>query len=139
MVNKALTARAKCLPLMNKTRPTASADNSDRKRDVPLVPNCVSGAHHKFGPSHFLSQLQESRSDFEAATHGLPNNRDLGARNIPITLTGVLFFDFMHGQTGHGLPHPSQDSNRRDKVVELHPVLCNDVDGFREKAGKVTC
>jgi hypothetical protein len=102
-------------------------------------PNCVSGAHHKFGASHFLPQLQESRSDFEAATQDLPQNRDLGARNIPITVTGVLFFDFMHGQTGHGLPHPSRDVDRHDKVVELHPVLCNDVGGYRGQAGKATC
>jgi hypothetical protein len=102
-------------------------------------PHCVSGAHHKFGPSHFLPQLQESRSDFEVATRNLPQNRDLGARHIPISVVGVLFFDFMHGQTGHGLPHPSQDAGARDKVVELHPVLCNDVDGYREQAGKVPC
>src|SRR5213595_1539864 len=63
-------------------------------------PNCVSGAHHNFGASHFLPQLQVSRSDFEAATQRLPQNQDLGARNILITVTGVLFFDFMHGQTG---------------------------------------
>lgn len=102
-------------------------------------PNCVSGAHHQFGASYFLPQLQESRSDFEAATLSLPQNRDLGPRNIPVTVTGVLFFDFKHGQTGHGLPHPSQDADPRDKVVELHPLLCNDVDGYREKAGKLPC
>ena len=45
----------------------------------------------------------------------------------------------MHGQTGHGVPHPSQDADRRDKIVELHPVLCNDVDGYREQSGKVAC
>lgn len=102
-------------------------------------PNCVSGAHHQFGASYFLPQLQESRSDFEAATKSLPKNRDLGALNIPITVTGVLFFDFAHGQTGHGLPHPSQDGDTRDKVVELHPVLCNDLNGYREKVGKPAC
>lgn len=102
-------------------------------------PDCVSGAHNDVGPSFFLSQLQESRADFVAATQLLPKNQDLGARNIPITVTGVLFFDFEHGQTGHGLPHPSQDSNPRDKVVELHPVLCNDVNGYREQAGKPAC
>jgi hypothetical protein len=102
-------------------------------------PNCVAGAHREFGASHFLPQLQESRSDFEAATRNLPQNRDLGARNIPITVTGVLFFDFMHGQTGHGLPHPSQDSDTRDKVAELHPVLCNDVKHYREGRGKPAC
>jgi hypothetical protein len=102
-------------------------------------PNCMSGLHRDFGPSHFLPQLQESRSDFEAATQHLRHNRDLGARNIPITVTGVLFFDFMHGQTGHALRHPSQDADRRDKVVELHPVLCNDVAGHREQVGKPPC
>jgi hypothetical protein len=103
-------------------------------------PNCVSGVHHEFGPSHFLPQLQESRSNFEAAIRGLPTNRELGARKIPITVTGVLFFDFIHGQTGHGLPHTSQDAaDRRDKVVELHPVLCNDVAAYRERVGKAAC
>jgi hypothetical protein len=45
----------------------------------------------------------------------------------------------LHHQTGHGLPHPSQDSDRRDKVVELHPVLCNDVNGYRERVSKSAC
>ena len=102
-------------------------------------PNCTSGAHHQYGASQFLPQLQESRSDFEAATQNLPRNTDLGSENIPITVVGVLFFDFMHGQTGHGLPHPSQDADRRDKVVEIHPVLCNDVGGYREQIGKPVC
>lgn len=102
-------------------------------------PTCVAGAHRQFGSSAFLSQLQESRADFEAATQSLPRNKDLGARNIPISLTGVLFFDFMHGQTGHGLPHPSQDTDTRSKVVEIHPVLCSDVGGYREQKGKTAC
>jgi hypothetical protein len=102
-------------------------------------PRCVSGARHKQRVSHFATQLRESRSDFEAAIRHLPKNRDLGSRHIPITVTGVLFFDFLHHQTGHGLPHPSQDSDRRDKVVELHPVLCNDVNGYRERVSKSAC
>jgi hypothetical protein len=102
-------------------------------------PNCISGKHHNYGASFFLPQLQESRADFEAATAHLPKNRELGSRNIPVTVTGVLFFDFAHGQTGHGLPHPSLDADRRDKVVELHPVLCNDVGGYREQVGKAVC
>lgn len=104
-------------------------------------PQCVAGAHHQYGASQFLPQLQESRSDFEAATQNLPANQDLGPGNIPITVVGVLFFDFMHGQTGHGLPQDpdSQDPDRRKKVVEIHPVLCNDVNGYREQAGKPPC
>jgi hypothetical protein len=102
-------------------------------------PNCVAGAHHEFGTSQFLPQLAQSQTDFEAATRNLPRNRDLGSRNIPITVVGVLFFDFMHGQTGHGLPHRSMDADRRDKVVEIHPVLCNDVNESREQAGKPAC
>ena len=102
-------------------------------------PNCVSGAGGQYGPSYFLAQLQESRSDFESAVQHLPVNKELGTRNIPITLTGVLFFDFLHGQTGHGLPHPSVGPQRQRKVVELHPVLCNDVNGYREQAGKPAC
>ena len=102
-------------------------------------PNCVSGASNQFGASFFLPQLQESRADFEAAIKNLPVNKELGARNIPITVTGVLFFDFLHGQTGHGLPHPNDGPERQKKVVELHPVLCNDVNGYREQAGKPAC
>lgn len=104
-------------------------------------PSCVAGAHHQFGASQFLPQLQESRSDFAAATQklGLKPNTDLSSQNIQMTVVGVLFFDFMHGQTGHGLPHPSQDADTRDKVVEIHPVLCSDVSGYREQAGKVAC
>jgi hypothetical protein len=102
-------------------------------------PSCVAGRRHEFGASQFLPQLRQSQADFEAATRTLPRNRDLGSRNIPITVVGVLFFDFMHGQTGHGLPHPSKDADRRDKVVELHPVLCNDVGAYRARAGKPAC
>jgi hypothetical protein len=102
-------------------------------------PSCVAGAQHKYGASLFVPQLTESQADFEAATANLPRNHDLGPRNIPITVVGALFFDFMHGQTGHGLPHPSKDADHRDKVVELHPVLCNDVNGYRERAGKPAC
>lgn len=102
-------------------------------------PKCVSGASGKFGSSYFSAQLQESRSDFEAAIKHLPMNKELGSRNIPITVTGVLFFDFLHGQTGHGLPHPNDGPERQKKVVELHPVLCNDVNGYREQAGKAAC
>lgn len=102
-------------------------------------PNCISGASHSFGPSYFLAQLQESRTDFEAAVKSLPMNKELGTRNTPITVTGVLFFDFLHGQTGHGLPHPNDGPVRKRKVVELHPVLCNDVNGYREQAGKPGC
>jgi hypothetical protein len=103
-------------------------------------PKCVSGKHRQYGASEFESQLQESRADFETATKGLATNRDLGTRNIPVTVAGVLFFDFMHGQTGHGLPHPAADPvDKKPKVVELHPVLCNDVNGYREKAGKPAC
>lgn len=102
-------------------------------------PQCVSGAHQQFGASQFMPELQEAKSDFEAATRNLPNDKDLGSRNIPITVVGVLFFDFMHGQTGHSLPHESHDADRRKKVVELHPVLCADVDRYRARAGKQPC
>ncbi len=102
-------------------------------------PNCVSGASNQFGASFFLPQLQESRADFEAAIKNLPVNKELGARNIPITVTGVLFFDFLHGQTGHGLPHPNDGPERQKKVADLHPVLCRDVNGYREQAGKPAC
>lgn len=102
-------------------------------------PSCISGAHGNFGTSPFLPQLLESRADFEAATRNLPQNRDLGRRNIPIAVTGILFFDFLHGQTGHALPHPNQAAHPHDDVVELHPVLCNDVNGYRERLGKLPC
>ncbi|MGE5564300.1 MAG: hypothetical protein ACM3ZV_13485 [Bacillota bacterium] len=102
-------------------------------------PKCIAGRSRSRRTSRFLAQLRQSRSDFVAAAGRLPANRDLGRRNIPITVTGVLFFDFMHGQTGHALPHESRDSDRRKKVVELHPVLCNDVNAYRERAGLPPC
>jgi hypothetical protein len=103
-------------------------------------PHCVPGKRRQYGPSIFLPQLTESRADFEKAIHGLRKNTDLGSRSIPVTVTGVLFFDFLHGQTGHGRPQPSADpGDKVPKVVELHPVLCNDVNGYREKAGKPSC
>jgi hypothetical protein len=39
---------------------------------------------------------------------------------IPVTVTGVGFFDFDHGQTGRARPRIGADGKR--KVFELHPV-----------------
>jgi hypothetical protein len=56
-----------------------------------------------------------------------------------ISVTGVLFFDFIPARTGQALPHSGQDVDRRDKVDELYPMLCNEVNGYRARAGKPAC
>ena len=40
---------------------------------------------------------------------------------MPVTITGVVFFDFDHGQIGRGRAH--KDNRGKSLVVELHPVL----------------
>ena len=39
---------------------------------------------------------------------------------MKITVSGVQFFDFDHGQTGHAVHHLGKDGQW--KVLELHPV-----------------
>jgi len=66
-------------------------------------PNCVGSS------SPFLSAIKNARSAFDAQYTA--NNR-IQTVNVPVTVTGVGFFDFIHGQTGVA-----------PNGIELHPVL----------------
>ena len=49
---------------------------------------------------------------------------------IAVTVTGVGFFDFDHGQVGRAVPHPGVDGQQ--KVIELHPVTAITFDNLGE-------
>lgn len=68
--------------------------------------------------SSLNESLSESRLAFDQQTKGL-SGTNLN-KPIPVTVTGVGFFDFDHGQTGRATPHPW--TNGQGKVFELHPV-----------------
>lgn len=66
-------------------------------------PSCVGSS------SRLLSGIQNARSEFDA--HYTPTG-SFQAANVPVTVTGVGFFDFLHGQTGVA-----------PNGIELHAVL----------------
>lgn len=66
--------------------------------------NCAQG-------SRVLVQISAARTHFIDKL-GQPSPTSWTRANAPITLTGVLFFDVPHGQTGVAL-----------NAVELHPIL----------------
>ena len=70
--------------------------------EIPL-PGCV-GQN-----SPFLSAISHARSQFNAH---LTATNSFKAANIPVQITGVGFFDFLHGQIGVA-----------PNGIELHPVL----------------
>lgn len=74
--------------------------------------NCVAGKKGDPSvPSHFDGQLKEVRKKFEEKfPNGERADTDLGG--IPVTLTGILFYDRPHHQTGRAI-----------NGVELHPLL----------------
>lgn len=82
--------------------------------------DCLSGKSGK-GPttSPFSATMGEARAVFEAQAAHL-NGAKIPPKSVPVTVTGVAFFDFDHGQTGRGVPHPGVDGQM--KVIELHPV-----------------
>ncbi len=75
-------------------------------------PNCEAGAMGDPSIiSRFDAQLRDVRKKFEARfPGGAGADTDLGG--IPVTLTGVLFYDRPHNQTGRAV-----------NGVELHPLL----------------
>ena len=83
-------------------------------------PGCFPG-HSGAGSSssRFGQDITEARDAFEQATQNV-DGAAIPAKSIPVTVTGVAFFDFYHGQTGHAVVQTTPDG-RRD-VVELHPV-----------------
>lgn len=66
-------------------------------------PNCVGTL------SPFRSKIVQARAEFDARFTAGPQFQNV---SIPVTVTGVGFFDFKHGQTGVA-----------PNGVELHPVL----------------
>ena len=71
-------------------------------------PACVGSS------SLLLSSIQNARSEFDAR---YITTSSFQTANVPVTVTGVGFFDFLHGQTGVA-----------PNGIELHPVL--DVKGL---------
>lgn len=70
--------------------------------EIP-APNCVGSS------SLLLSGIQKARSEFDA--HYTVTS-SFQTANVPVTVTGVGFFDFLHGQTGVA-----------SNGIELHAVL----------------
>lgn len=66
-------------------------------------PACVGAS------SPFLSDIQRARSEFDAAFNATTSFQ---TANVPVTVIGVGFFDFLHGQTGVA-----------PNGIELHAVL----------------
>ena len=66
-------------------------------------PSCVGSS------STLLSGIQNARSEFDARYTTTSNFQNA---NVPVTITGVGFFDFLHGQTGVA-----------PNGIELHAVL----------------
>ncbi len=79
--------------------------------EIP-TPDCAAGKKGPSGARSFWdAQLKTVRAKFEARfPGGQPTDTDLGG--IPVTLTGVLFYDRQHYQTGRAV-----------NGVELHPLL----------------
>jgi len=70
--------------------------------EIP-APHCVGSG------SPFLNGVTNSRAEFDAKFHVTTSFQ---TANIPVTITGVGMFDFLHGQTGVA-----------PNGIELHPVL----------------
>lgn len=68
-------------------------------------PSCVFG-----GP--FRPAIGQARQAFDARFPGAERQPSFRAAGVPVTITGVGFFDFPHGQTGVA-----------PNAIELHPVL----------------
>jgi hypothetical protein len=74
--------------------------------EMPLL-GCTAGAQHRYA-------MTASRAGLERAVGG-PVRSSWIHPNLTVRVTGVLFFDFPHGQSGHARNY-----------AELHPVI-----GFR--------
>jgi hypothetical protein len=59
--------------------------------------------------SPFASAIANARADFDAR---FTATEDFQTANVPVLLTGVGFFDFLHGQTGVA-----------PNGIELHPII----------------
>jgi hypothetical protein len=99
-----------------KTRPTGHSF-------VAEIPGtaCFAGKDQQFPRrSRFASEIGRVRKAFETGVAKI-DARKIGPRTIPVTITGVLFFDFDHGQVGRSVVH--RDAKGKRLVIELHPLL----------------
>lgn len=82
-------------------------------------PNCFAGkAGLPASPSPLTQAVVDARATFESHIKW-PAKTKL-TEPIPVTVTGVGFFDFDHHQEGRATPHPGTTGS--GKVFELHPV-----------------
>jgi hypothetical protein len=76
-------------------------------------PNCVPG---RTGPpattSHFATQLQQVYTAFRQQFTNITGGWNTPPTPVPVTITGVTFYDRQHNQTGRAM-----------NGVEIHPVL----------------
>jgi len=92
-------------------------------------PDCFPGKSGKGPSTSVLGQaLAEARASFEEHVSGLSGTKI--SKAVRVTVTGVGFFDFDHGQTGRSTPHPGLDG--QGKVFELHPVTAISFDDEAE-------
>lgn len=80
----------------------ADASGNTMIAEIPL-PACVNGG------SPFNPSIARARAQFDAAFTVGPNFQDV---NVPVRVTGVGMFDFLHGQRGVA-----------PNGIELHPVI----------------
>lgn len=81
--------------------------------------SCFSGKSGLGAKTSMLGPAQaDARIAFEDHVKGI-NGHKIN-QPIPVTVTGVGFFDRDHGQTGRATPYPQADGRR--VVFELHPV-----------------
>jgi hypothetical protein len=81
-------------------------------------PKCLTGETGQPANSPLSQAVADARATFEQNVDW-PSNKRL-TQPIPVTVTGVGFFDFDHHQKGRATPHPGADG--KGKVFELHPV-----------------
>ena len=82
-------------------------------------PDCLRGKSGKGPATSILAQsMAEARASFEEQVHGISGTNI--TKSIPVTVTGVGFFDRAHGQTGRATERAEADG--RKVVFELHPV-----------------
>lgn len=81
-------------------------------------PDCVSGRHGNVPtPSRFQTELQAVYAGFRQRFPNISGGWN-EAGGIPVTITGIGFFDRPHGQTG-----------RSPNGIEIHPILNISFDG----------
>jgi hypothetical protein len=81
-------------------------------------PKCFAGKPGAAGTSALGQAIVDARATFEQHIDW-PDEKRL-TQPIPVSVTGVGFFDFDHGQTGRARPRIGADG--KPKVFELHPV-----------------